>query len=79
MSAGKGDRVRPYNRKLWDKGWDRAFGKVPTPFFDGVKELDKILEKANKQYPDSPCKHPGCKSHVTHPCEVCGYQGDKNA
>ena len=20
------------------------------------------------------CPHPGCKSHVTHPCEVCGYQ-----
>lgn len=27
MSAGKGDRVRPYNRKLWDEGWDRVFGK----------------------------------------------------
>ena len=21
-----------------------------------------------------PCSHPGCKNHVTHPCEVCGYQ-----
>ena len=20
----------------------------------------------------NPCKHPGCKSHVTHPCEGCG-------
>ncbi len=52
MNAGKGDRVRAYNRERWNVGWDRAFGKKP-------------------------CKHPGCKSHVTHPCEVCGYQGDK--
>lgn len=21
-----------------------------------------------------PCKHPGCKSHVSHPCEGCGRQ-----
>jgi len=21
-----------------------------------------------------PCKHPGCTSHVTHPCEGCGKQ-----
>lgn len=21
---------------------------------------------------DSPCEHPGCLNHVTHPCEVCG-------
>lgn len=21
-----------------------------------------------------PCPHPGCLNHVTHPCEVCGYQ-----
>jgi len=22
----------------------------------------------------SPCSHPGCRSHVTHPCEGCGQQ-----
>lgn len=27
MTAGKGDRIRSYNRKRWDEGWDRAFGK----------------------------------------------------
>lgn len=26
MTAGKGDRIRPYNRRRWNKGWDRAFG-----------------------------------------------------
>ena len=24
--AGKGDRPRPFNRKRWDEGYDRAFG-----------------------------------------------------
>jgi hypothetical protein len=23
---------------------------------------------------DKPCSHPGCRSHVTYPCEVCGRQ-----
>jgi hypothetical protein len=22
--------------------------------------------------PGEPCRHPGCLSHVTHPCEGCG-------
>jgi len=22
--------------------------------------------------PDEPCGHPGCLSHITHPCEGCG-------
>lgn len=25
--------------------------------------------------PDKPCAHPGCLSHVTHPCEGCGRIG----
>ena len=25
-------------------------------------------------YEGEPCKHPGCKSHVSHPCEGCGRQ-----
>ena len=49
---GKGDRARSVDRKKWDAGWDRVFGK-------------------------NRCKHPGCKSHVSHSCEECGYQGDK--
>ncbi len=49
---GKGDRRRPYDQKLWDKGYERIFGR--------------------------PCTHPGCRCHVTHPCEVCGYQAGKN-
>jgi hypothetical protein len=29
-------------------------------------ELVKLLDDGE------PCYHPGCLSHVTHPCEVCG-------
>lgn len=25
--AGKGDTYRPYNRKKWEEGWERIFGK----------------------------------------------------
>lgn len=25
-----------------------------------------------------PCKHPGCLSHITHPCEGCGRIGGYN-
>ena len=24
--AGKGDRIRPFNRKKWDEGYERVFG-----------------------------------------------------
>lgn len=31
-----------------------------------------------KIYADGePCKHPGCLSHLTHPCEGCGRIGGK--
>lgn len=34
-------------------------------------------ESASAVYKDgNPCEHPGCFSHVSHPCEVCGrFQG----
>lgn len=25
-----------------------------------------------------PCKHPGCLSHISHPCEGCGRIGGRN-
>ena len=25
--SGKGDKPRPFDRKKWDAGWERAFGK----------------------------------------------------
>ncbi len=49
--AGKGDKTCPFNRKRWDDGWDHAYGKKNT-FFDELKEIDKILEKANRMVDD---------------------------
>jgi hypothetical protein len=35
---------------------------------------EHILDRARERVllPDEPCGHPGCRSHVTHPCEGCG-------
>lgn len=27
--------------------------------------------------PDEPCGHPGCLSHINHPCEGCGRVGGR--
>jgi len=29
--AGKGDRLRPFDRKKWAEGYERAFGKRKPP------------------------------------------------
>lgn len=40
-----------------------------------LREDELIVEKLADVYRDSlPCPHPGCKSHITHPCEGCGRQ-----
>lgn len=33
--AGKGDKRRPEDSKAYADGWERIFGKVPTPVPDG--------------------------------------------
>jgi hypothetical protein len=36
-------------------------------------EKMKVNEQNNIYFEDGePCPHPGCKNHITHPCEVCG-------
>lgn len=45
--GGKGSRQRPFDRKKWSEGYERAFGKKHT-FFDEIRELDRILAEANK-------------------------------
>jgi hypothetical protein len=39
--------------------------------FDAYKYF-KIIYKEGE-----PCKHPGCLSHMTHPCEGCGRIGGR--
>ncbi len=38
-----------------------------TPGFNILKDPMKMEIKS-----DEPCGHPGCLSHISHPCEVCG-------
>lgn len=33
------------------------------------------LLKPTRRHPGEPCSHPGCASHVSHPCEGCGRLG----
>ena len=39
--------------------------------FDKYKHLEGDMWKAIRA---AQCKHPGCKRHVSHPCEGCGRQ-----
>lgn len=67
----------------------REFGDVDKA--DCVQVCDDCWEKVkpsnNKQFYEKwrkdgePCSHPGCASHISHPCEVCsriGAKGDFN-
>lgn len=36
------------------------------------KHIAAIGVKLHNFKPGQPCGHPGCCSHVTHPCEICG-------
>ena len=53
--------------------------QVKTSILKTVAELNEVLERAKSKTLDinslrdgEPCSHPGCLSHVTHPCEHCG-------
>lgn len=46
--AGKGDRFRPVDRKKWNQGYERVFGRKPS-FFESIWELEKILDETNRQ------------------------------
>ena len=40
-----------------------------------INEIDLFGKVAIRD--GEPCKHPGCLSHRTHPCEECGRIGGK--
>jgi hypothetical protein len=55
---------------------------TPQLNVDHIKDLYKrIKQPSNTQMhmgslkPGEPCSHPGCCSHITHPCEGCGRTG----
>ena len=40
-------------------------------------KVKDFIDNINKQKfePGEPCNHPGCSSHISHPCEGCGRIG----
>jgi hypothetical protein len=59
-------------------------GGIATDYvsFEDLKSwIASVEEPSNTQMhmgslkPGEPCSHPGCCSHITHPCEGCGRTG----
>lgn len=40
--------------------------------------IEENAEKAMGLRDGEPCNHPGCLSHVSHPCEGCGRIGGRH-
>lgn len=38
-------------------------------------DLNHVAQAQRKLERGEPCRHPGCLSHVSHPCESCGRVG----
>lgn len=51
MSAGKGDRIRPFNRKKWDEGYERAFGKWRqyTGSDPNIEKMKRAIREVGKK------------------------------
>lgn len=45
-----------------------AAHKSPGPIAGLAKEQERIANLRDGE----PCRHPGCLSHISHPCEGCG-------
>lgn len=72
-------------RAIWFRGHDDGVsGRRPMLAFIGRHKVrmshhynDGWQEGARKRRDGIECQHPGCKSHVTQPCEGCGRQWGK--
>jgi len=47
--AGKGDTYRPVNQELYEKNWERIFGKKELSKKE-KEELDDAIDKAIEEY-----------------------------
>ena len=54
---------------------DFGFDAVTNLSDLGILDLFTTEKKLASLNPGEPCGHPGCLSHVTHPCESCGRVG----
>lgn len=59
---GKGSKPRPVKGDVYRSNWDRIFRQPKRQKSDKPRRLKD----------GEPCSHPGCLSHLSHPCEGCG-------
>ena len=78
-------RLMPTNEQARQEGYEERRAnellEKEAAWQLGVLEEEKPKEYRGRLfwpevswYEGEPCKHPGCKSHVSHPCEGCGRQ-----
>jgi len=67
---------------FWDEVWADRYGPYTTEE-ECRKSLASYCVYLNRcHYPvadGQPCNHPGCASHVTHPCEGCNRKGARGS
>jgi hypothetical protein len=57
-----------------DAGWEAECGTCGKTYMVTVHETITFDTGATGFTDGEPCSHPGCRNHVTHPCEGCGRQ-----
>lgn len=72
--SGKGDAPRPLSvpRAQYYDSYTRIF----RPGQEGYRGLG--VSPPPRFAPGESCGHPGCLSHVSHPCEGCGRIAGRN-
>lgn len=60
-------------RKNLDDGFEQARINVAKECIKkGKAIMGTMYQDGTYKIHEVPCSHPGCRHHVTHPCEVCG-------
>ena len=62
---------RPATLSWWRREKDKSAAYKAEARIKKLSHAKKLELVHNK---GGPCAHPGCMSHVTHPCEGCGRQ-----
>lgn len=61
-----------------DNVWSSPPGGMEGKKGGVMSDLLAEAKENKRRYRDyEPCEHPGCLSHISHPCENCGRVGGK--
>ena len=68
-------RICDFIKQIFKKRiWKFKFKIVDST---AVYKLKAFIENKKLIQSGEPCGHPGCKNHISHPCEGCGRIGAK--